>query len=150
MGHFCCGSEPWYHGFHQRLGFLSPILSVCFPDSQQVLCIHLSVCSQKLQSKRESNQIVLRWLSDCEGQSAFPRMFLFPVMWHSVLKISSVCMEVWHRSSQNMNLFALTKCAEGAGAGVVQITADAVKPRVTAVMYWLDSCRSFLPSVCGR
>lgn len=44
-----------------------------------------------------------------------------------------------------MNLFALTKCAEDAGVGVVKITADAVKPRVIALLYGLDSCPSFLP-----
>lgn len=49
-----------------------------------------------------------------------------------------------------MNLFALAKCAEGAGVGVIKVTADAVKPHVTAVIYWLDSCQSFLPPACGR
>lgn len=90
------------------------------------------------------------YFNDYKGQSAFPRMFLFPVMWNAIVKISSACTEVWHRSSQNTNLFALTKCAEDAGVGVVKITADAVKPCVTAVMYWLDSCQSFLPSVCEK
>jgi len=77
-------------------------------------------------------------------------MLLFPEKWNSTVKISSVCAEVWRRSSENTNLFAFTKCAEDAGVGVVKITADAVKPSVTAVAYWLDSCQSFLPSVCGK
>lgn len=85
------------------------------------------------------------YFSDYKGQSAFPRMSLFPEVCNSTVKISSVCTEVWHRSSQKMNLFALTKCAEDAGVGVVKITADAVKPYVIAVLYGLDSCPSFLP-----
>lgn len=99
---------------------------------------------------QQTVQVLRLYFSDCRGQPAFPRMLPFPAMWKSIVKISSVCTEVWRRSSQNLNLFALTKCAEDAGVGVVKITADAVKPCVTAVMYWLDSCQSFLPSICGK
>jgi len=33
-------------------------------------------------------------------------------------------MEVWDRSSQNVNLFALRKCAEDAGVAVIKIMCD--------------------------
>lgn len=103
------------------------------------------------QTKRVSlGEVLQLYFSDYEGQPPLPRMPLFPAMWNSIVKISSFCTELWHRSSQNVNLFALTKCAEGAGVGVVKITADAVKPHMTAVMYWPDSCQFFVLSICRK
>lgn len=49
-----------------------------------------------------------------------------------------------------MNLFSLTKCAEGAGVGVVKVRANAVKPCVTASLDQPGSCQSSPPSACGK
>lgn len=90
------------------------------------------------------------YFSAAKGQCALPRVLLVPEMWNSTVTISSVCTEVRHRNFQNMNLFSLTKCAEGAGVRIVKVTADEVKPCVIAALDQLGSCQSPPPSASGK
>lgn len=162
-GEFCCGSGPQECAFNHGLGFRFPILSVCFSDSEGSTPMFLSAdrnrkprenpncCALAQQTIQVSlGEELQLYCSAGKGQHALPRMLLVPEMWNSAVRISSVCAEVWHRSFQNMNLFYLTKCTEGVGVGVVKVTADEVKARVTAALDQPGSCQSSPTSACGK
>lgn len=105
---------------------------LCQSASQGRLHVCVSLCRQNLQNEgvQPSCTTVPQQTERCPQERCCAGFQLqcgsainTPALWICTVK-DEVSSYVWDRSSQNVNLLALRKCAEDTGVGVIKIMCD--------------------------